>query len=265
MRMPSSLKIIVPFLAPSLALLALTGAAPAADAPQQRTVKIGNGIDVPVQVYPARGRELILWLPSAAEEGPSNRQLAARLAREGFEVWMADFLNARFLPELLSSLDEIPGTDVATVIEAAAASGKQVVLLSGGRGALPLLAGAQAWRARHPGGQGLTGAVLLYPHLYVGTPEPGYDADYLPVVGATRLRIVILQPQLSPWYWQLDRLKAELARGGSVVTVKSFANVRDRFYFRPETTPEENALAARFPALLREAVTELKSTQEPAR
>jgi alpha-beta hydrolase superfamily lysophospholipase len=260
--MPSSLKIIVPFLAP---LLALAGAAPAADAPQQRTVRVGPDTDVPVRVFPARGRELILWLPSAAEEQASNRQLAARLAREGFEVWMADLLGARFLPELISSLDEIPGSDVAALIEAAAASGKQVVLLSGGRGALPLLAGAQAWRARHPGGQGLAGAVLLYPHLYVGTPEPGYDADYLPVVGATRLRIVILQPQLSPWYWQLDRLKAELERGGSRVMVKRYAGVRDRFYYRPDTTPAENALAARFPALLREAVTELKSTTEPTR
>ena len=260
--MPSSLNIIAPLPAHLLALLALTGAAAAADAPQLRSVTIGDGFEVPVQVYPGRGRELILWLPSAVGEGATDRQIAARLARDGFEVWMADTLNARFLPELVSSLDEIPGADVAAVIEAAVATGKQVVLLSAGRGALPLLAGTQVWRERHPDGQDLAGAVLLYPHLYVATPEPGRYADYLPVVGATRLRIALLQPQLSPWYWQLDRLKAEFERGGSHVTVRSFAGVRDRFYIRVESTPTENALAERLPTVLREAVTQLRSTQE---
>lgn len=262
MRTPSSLKIIVPFLARLLALLALTGAAPAAEAPPLRSVTVGDGVEVPVQVYPARGQELILWLPSAVGEGATHRQIAARLARDGFEVWTADILNARFLPELVSSLDEIPGSDVAAVIEAAVATGKRVVLLSAGRGALPLLAGAQVWRARHPDGQGLAGAVLLYPHLYVATPEPGRDAEYLPVVGATRLRLTILQPQLSPWYWQLDHLKAEFERGGSHVALRGFAGVRDRFYIRVESTPAENALAERLPTVLREAVTQLRSTQE---
>lgn len=259
--MPSSLLIF----APLLALLAMAGGAAAADGPQPRSVAVGDGVEVSVQVYPARGRELIVWLPSAVGEGASHRQIAARLARDGYEVWMADTLNARFLPELVSSLDEIPAADVAAVIDAAVATGKQVVLLSAGRGALPLLDGASAWRARRPDGQGLAGAVLLYPHLYVATPEPGQDAEYLPVVGATRLRIAILQPQLSPWYWQLDRLKAELERGGSRVTLRSFPGVRDRFHTRVESTPAENALSARLPALLQEAITQLRPPPEMPR
>lgn len=262
--MPSSLTNNALFLACLPVMFILAGAA-AADTPLLRSIAVAKGIEVPVRIYSARSQKLILWLPSAAEEVASDRRMAARLAKEGIEVWMADILNARFLPELPSSLTEIPGTDVAGVIEAAAASGKRVILLGAGRGALPLLAGAQAWRARHPNDRNLAGAVLLYPHLYIETPEPGHDADYLPIVSTTNLRLVILQPQLSPWYWQLDRLKAVLERGGSSVTVRSYAGVRDRFYFRPETTPAENALAACLPSLLREAVAELVSEKEKPR
>jgi len=244
------------------AAVTLAGGAPAAEAPRQRAVPLGDGAEVAVRVFPARGRELIVWLPSEGSQAATDEQIAAQLARIGIEVWLADVINARFLPELRSSLDEIPGADVAAVIAAAAASGKRVYLLSAGRGALPALRGARTWQLDRPRDQALAGAILLWPNLYVTTPEPGADAEYLPVVRETRLRIYILQPQLSPWYWRLERLRAELQGAGSVVLTKVLPGVRDRFYFRSEYAViegpvREDELAGEFPEMLREAVTQL--------
>lgn len=252
------------------AALTLAGTAPAAEAPRQRTVPLGDGLDVAVRVFPARGRELVVWLPSESGQTSTDEQIAAQLAGTGIEVWLADVINARFLPEVRSSLELIPGADVAKVIAAAAASGKRVYLLSAARGAVPALRGARVWQHEHPRENALAGAILLWPNLYVATPEPGADAEYLPVVRETRLRIYILQPQLSPWYWRLARLTAELQRAGSTVQTKVLPGVRDRFYYRSEFAASEgpareNELAREFPGMVREAVTQLKHKPEKVR
>jgi hypothetical protein len=252
------------------AAMTLAAGAPAADAPRQRSVPLGDGAEVGVRVFPARGRELIVWLSSEGSQAATDEQIAEQLARTGIEVWLADVINARFLPELRSSLDEIPGADVAAVIAAAAASGKRVYLLSAGRGALPVLRGARTWQLDRPRDKALAGAILLWPSLYVATPEPGADAEYLPVVRETRLPIYILQPQLSPWYWRLERLTAELRKAGSVVQTKVLPGVRDRFYFRSEHTvvegpAREDELAGEFSGMVREAVTQLNPKPEKVR
>lgn len=252
------------------AAAALAGTSQAADAPRQRSVPLGDGGEVTVRVFPARGRELIVWLPSEAGLTSTDEQIAAQLARTGIEMWLADVINARLLPQVRSSLEQIPDADVAAVIAAAAVRGKRVYLLSAARGAVPALRGARAWQLGHPRDSALAGAILLWPNLYVATPEPGADAEYLPVVRETRLPIYILQPQLSPWYWRLERLTAELEQAGSTVQTKVLPGVRDRFYFRSEfavtdSPAREDGLAREFPGLLREAVIQLNSKPEKVR
>ena len=66
MRMLSTLKNSIKITACLLTTLALAGAAPATDAPSRRSIAVGDGVEVPVRVYPARGREVLLWLPSEA-------------------------------------------------------------------------------------------------------------------------------------------------------------------------------------------------------
>jgi len=252
------------------AAMTLAGGALAAEASRQRSVPLGDGLEVAVQVFPARGRELVVWLPSEAGQTSTDEQIAVQLAGTGIEVWLADVINARFLPEVRSSLELIPGADVAKVIAAAAASGKRVYLLSAARGAVPALRGARVWQLEHPRDNALAGAILLWPNLYVATPEPGADAEYLPVVGETRLRLYILQPTLSPWYWRLTRLTAELQSAGSTVQTKVLPGVRDRFYYRSdfaaiEGPAREIELAREFPGMVREAVTQLKHKPEKVR
>lgn len=245
--------------------LALSVAVWAADpGGQSRNVTLQDGTQVPVTVFPAAGRSLLLWLPSGSGLVPAESAAAARLASRGVEVWLADTLSARFLPPLPSSLEQVPASDVTQLIAAARREGgKTVYLVTSGRGAVPALQGAALWRRQHGGRDpGLGGGILLFPDLYVAAPEPGEDARYLPIAFNTRLDLVILQGELSPWYWYLDALKTALERGGSTVRITPLPGTRDRFYGREAAKvplASEQAMAKRLPELIFDAWQALRT------
>lgn len=207
-------------------------------------------VEIPVTRYPAAGPRLVLWLPSEYGVLAQDHETARKLAQAGVETWVADLYGARFLPTVPSSAEMLPAEDVYHVIRAALAAKQEVWLLSVGRGAKYTLEGAHLWQEREGRDKPLAGAILLYPNLYAAQPDPGSDPVYLPITGQTRLDVRILQGELSPWYWTLDTLTAELQRGGSQVITRTFAAIRDRFYFREDATPVERELAGRLPALI---------------
>jgi len=233
-------------------LLVVTVAVPARD------VRLPNGMDVPVTVHAAAGDTLMLWLPSGIPGATSDAAHAEKIRTHGIEVWRAEVLEARFLPGLESSLEQVPDSDVVGLIDAARASGKRVTLLASARAGLLALRGAQAWRTAHPGAAGLDGIILLHPNLYLGPPEPGREAEFHPVVAQTRLPVHVIQPEKSPWRFRLDALKSELERGGARVTLQFLPGVRDRYYFRADATPAEDAESALLPARLRAAIDSLR-------
>lgn len=226
-----------------------------------RDIKLQDGADVSVNIYPAPGATVLLWLPSGLDGHEAEERLVEAIAAQGLEVWRPDLMAARLLPPLESSLEQIPDGDIAGLIDAARAGGRRVVLLASARAAVLALRGARAWQVHHPGDTALAGAILLHPNLYLGPPEPGTEADYHPAVAQTRVPVYILQPERSPWHWRLDSLKTELAKGGTPVFVKALTDVRDRFYFRSDATAIEAAETKRLPGLLREAVTKLKQAK----
>ena len=233
-------------------LLAASVAVPARD------VWLTDGIDVPVAVHAATGDTLVLWLPSGIPGATSDAALAEKMTAHNIEVWRADVLEARFLPALESSLEQVPDSDIVALIDAARAGGKRVTLLATARAGLLALRGAHAWQSAHPGAAGLDGVILLHPNLYLGPPEPGREAEFHPVVARTRLPVHVIQPEKSPWRFRLDALKPALERGGAHVTVQFLQGVRDRYYFRADATPEEDAETARLPAHLRAAINTLR-------
>jgi thiol-disulfide isomerase/thioredoxin len=235
-------------------------------AAQARDVRLPNGMDVPVTVYESAGDTLLLWLPSGIPGATSDAALAEKMHTQGIEVWRADVLEARFLPTLESSLEQVPNGDIVTLIDAARTRGKRVTLLASARAGLLALRGAHAWRAAHPGAAGLDGVILLHPNLYLGPPEPGREAEFHPVVAQTHLPVYVIQPEKSPWRFRIDALKSELERGGAHVTVQFLPGVRDRYYFRADATPEEDAESTQFTARLRAAISGLRqaSAADPA-
>ena len=223
-----------------------------------RDVRLADGIDVPVSVHAASGDSLLLWLPSGISGAAPDAVLAEKMRAYGIEVWRADVLEARFLPALESSLEQVPDSDIVTLIDAARASGKRVTLLASARAAVLALRGARAWQTVHPGAAGLDGVILLHPNLYLGPPEPGREAEFHPVVARSRLPVHVIQPEKSPWRFRLDALKPALERGGARVTLQFLPDVRDRYYFRADATPEEDAETAQLPARVRAAIDTLR-------
>jgi thiol-disulfide isomerase/thioredoxin len=235
-------------------LLVVAAAVPAHD------VRVAEGIDVPVSVYAASGDALLLWLPSGIPGVTRDAALAGKMRAQGIEVWRADVLAGRFLPTLESSFEQVPDNDMVALIDAARASGKRVTLLASSRAGVLALRGAHAWQTVHPGVVGLDGVILLHPNLYLGPPEPGSEAVFHPVVAHTRLPVYVIQPEKSPWRFRLEALKSALERGGAHVTVQFLSGVSDRYYFRADAKPEEDAETERLPARVRNAINTLRKT-----
>lgn len=225
------------------------------------SLSLSSGIEVPLRAYPARGDTLLLWF--VCDEGHSihEARTAKELAELGYETWFPDMLDAHFLPILPSSLEQLPPEEIREIItHAIKLSGKKIVLITGGHGAPPILRGAKAWQdeASAENRDALAGALLFYPDLYSVAPAPGVEAQYHPIVAQTRLPLFIYQGQLSPGRWWLEHLKMEFARGGTWVQSRVLPKVRSHFYVRPDATAEENAMAEKLPALVRDALKQME-------
>lgn len=221
-------------------------------APESISIPVAPNVDVPVTRYHSNSQRLILWLPSEVGVMQAEHDTAAKLARRGYSVWVADLFGARFLSLGLSSMDSIPAADVTGLIQAAAKKYRKIILVSSGRGAAVALSGVQG---PHP--PAIAGAVLLFPNLLTQSPEAGEEAEYLPLARQTCVPVVILQGDKSPWHWQLDGLKQQLSLGGSRVVVQHLPGMRDRFYFREDALPSERELGNRLDRLILNAIKKL--------
>ncbi|HHC73169.1 MAG TPA: TlpA family protein disulfide reductase [Thiotrichales bacterium] len=232
----------------ALLLLALVCLIPAARG-ETLQIELAGGEEVSVERYPAGGDRL-LWFPTATGLQEADRRLAAALAELGFEVWLADLHAALFLPAVPSSMERIPDTLVAGLIERALADRRRLFLLAPDRGVVAALRGAHRYQQDHPDGPPIGGLITLSPQLFVATPEPGREGRLWPVVRHTNLPIYLLQPENSPWRWKLQTTLPALREGGSTLFVQLLPGVRDRFYYRPDATAAERELAERLPRLI---------------
>lgn len=233
--------------------------------PQSESLPLDESTDMPLTRYDGGGELALLWLPSEFGLLEQDHAAARRLAEAGMDVWVADPFSAYFLPAVPSSVDQMPAEPFALLIEQLRArAGKPVFILGSGRSAVLALRGARAWQLAHADVEPLGGVILISPALYLQTPEPGQEGDFVPVVRATDLPIYILQPAKSVWRWKLHQIVPALSESGSDVYVRLLDEVRDRFYFRPDAVPAEEAMARRLPALLAAATAHLAwSNQRP--
>lgn len=232
---------------------------------KEKELRLAGDVSVSVHIHPAAGNRMLLWFPSEYGFVDETRELANSLAASGIEVWRVDLLAAHFLPPVSSSINKVPVADIAAVIDYAIRDNrKTVIIFADGRGAVLALRGVKYWQhsnKNHKAGL-IKGAVLLSPNLYVETPQPGQEAQYLPIANRSTVNTVILQPQMSPWYWWRDRLKAKLMHRGSGCEVRVLEAVRDRFYFRPDATAVETTMAEALPLLIQESIVRLERMHE---
>lgn len=231
----------------------------------EKNIELARNGSVVVKIHPATGNRLLLWLPSEHGFVDETNDLANKLTALGIEVWRADLLAAHFLPPLPSSIQQVPVADIAVVInQAVNKKGKTVTVFADGRGAVLALRGVKYWQqaVKTPHTRSLTGAVLLSPNLYVETPPPGQEVQYLPVVGQSTINSIILQPQMSPWFWWRDRLQARMQQRGSSCEVRVLNGVRDRYFFRADAMAAEIKKATELPILIQQSIARLERIQE---
>jgi hypothetical protein len=228
------------------------------------SMTLSNGTEVTLRAFPGEGGTLMLGFPCDEGLGTQEARASQSLSRIGLEAWLPDVLGAHSLPAVASSMEQLPPIEIAEVIDQTIKlSGKRVVLVTTGRGALPILQGANMWlsQATPQDRAALTGIILFSPELYAVKPAPGVEARYHSIVSKTSLPVFIYQGQRSPGRWWLEHLKVEFARGGSKTFSKVLPNVRGFFYSVQDPTDEERAMTDRLPELILEAIKQLESTR----
>ncbi|MDH5394666.1 MAG: TlpA family protein disulfide reductase [Gammaproteobacteria bacterium] len=222
--------------------------------------KTSDETEIEYNVYKAKGDTLFIWLYSEAGPQAIEDKIAQQLTRLNIEVWRPDLFAAHFLPIANSSMDLIPGTDISELIDYAhKQTGKRIIAVTTGRGALPVLTGANLWQTKNTNSNVFSGVILMSPKFYFESPDPGEEAQLLDIVNYTNLAMFIIQPQKSPWYWKLDHTIPALEKNGSDVFVQRLKNVRDRYYFRADADAYEQKQTTKLPESLKNAASYLNA------
>lgn len=249
-----------------LSALTLYPAFSLADAPLLETLEIDSETEATLAVFPAEGERLLIWIPTDATPIETVADIAGQLQQLGIEVWHVDFLEAHFLPRTGSSIYKIPENDILVLMRHAQQTrNKKIYLYSEGSAAIPALQGLRLWQ-QSQAGHGMFGGLLLNsPNFYVETPDPGQPGELMPIVSETNLPIYILQPDLSPRYWQLRETVPALEQSGSGVYVHVLRKMRGRFHFRPDATDAETQFTRRFGQLIQRSLQLLDTINQKPR
>jgi thiol-disulfide isomerase/thioredoxin len=253
-----------------VAALGLIGAllcgdlAGASEGPGFVSVHAAGDLVLDVEVRGPSGHTRLLWPNTLSGGPPGVRRTQQRLLDAGFELWLTDPLEARFLPRSSEHTRTLDGAGVAALIGATAEyPDKPTLLMAHGRMALPLLRGTRRWQKAGAPGR-LDGLVLLYPNLFGPTPAAG-DAPRLdPIVAASNWPLLILQPERGTLRWALTEVLAELWENGTAAYAKLIPEVRDWYLFHePGQDPREDAAASRLPVRLKQTAALLGAAPRP--
>lgn len=211
----------------------------------------GNALDVTVIGADHSHAPLFLWLTNQYGRTEGERALAYALARRGATVWQVDLLDSLLLPRSNDSVRTINGHAVAALVEAGVKTGRPVVLVGLDRMAVPILRGLHHWQRTAPTTQAVAGAILLFPNLYRGTPVAGVSPQFLGIVSATNMPLMILEPERGVNRNRLSSLLDQLQAAGSQAYAQIIPDVRD--YFPLHLHQPENQSLAGLPKIMKPA------------
>lgn len=211
--------------------------------------------EINVEVMPADGELVVIWLVDHAEERRLFDNMLSSVNRAGIEVWRVDLLADYFIARSSENIRTLSGEGVAALIEVAhQRTGKRIVLAAYDRLPLPLLRGVRQWQQSGRGSSArsrpksrLAGAMLFYPNLFGPPPIAGEDPEIDPIVAATNVPITIYQPERGTHRLRLPEMMQAFWRGGSSAFVYFVPDVRDWFFMHPlegEVSDDKLATAA---------------------
>ena len=222
------------------------------------TINFGADEELQINQYKSKSNELLVILPSEHGITDGLKILAKDLQKNNTEVWIADPYSSLFLPAVESSLKKIPLEAYVSVISKAIKTNKKVYLFSNDKASVILLKALNKWQ--HKSKNKLAGVILLSPNLYIKTPTAGNEGTLSNIASATNISLKLLIPAKSTLALRIEDTKKSLEKSGSDISVKVLDNVRDRFYFREDSTNAENKMAKHFASILKESMKDTLKT-----
>lgn len=227
-------------------------------------VPVADDMEITVERFTATGKYLMVWLAPEYGFRSAHRTLARLLTGENIEVWQSNIVESLFLPPGTTSLKQLDGKYIADVIEYAHhTTGKKIIVAGDSYAAGSALLGAHQWQQRHQADSYLIGAVLFTPYTYAYIPPLGQPPEYMPIVSATNIPLMIYQAKNSGTIGQFELLVSELQQHNNPVYTKFIPDVMSLFYQDPPTT-EMRRNAEALPGNIRQMITVLETHRVPA-
>ena len=232
-------------------------------AEEEIIVPASNDTEITVVRFPASGNYLMVWLAPEYGFRSAHRNLASMLTAQDIEVWQSNIVEALFMPQGTASIKQLDGKYVADLIEYAhMTTGKKVVIAGDSYAASSALLGAHQWQERKIAETYFIGAVLFSPYTYAYIPPLGKAPEYMPIVSATNIPIMIYQAKGSATIGQFELLLSKLQQHNNPVYTKFVPEVMSLFYQEPPTEAMKNN-ARLLPGNIKTMITVLEKHQVP--
>ena len=227
-------------------------------------VPASNDTEITVTRFAAAGKYVMVWLAPEYGFRTGHRSLARMLTEHNIEVWQSNIVESLFMPQGTTSLKQLDGTYIADVIEYAyKTTGKKIIVTGDSYAASSALIGAHQWQQRKHSDSYLIGAVLFTPYTYAYIPPLGVEPEYLPIVSATNIPMMIYQAKGSATVGQFELLVNKLQQHNNPVYTKFVPDVMSLFYQDPPTVDmQKNAKA--LPGNILQMITVLEKHKVPA-
>jgi len=204
------------------------------------TVPVSTGDEISVERFPATGKYLMLWLAPEYGFRGAHRAIAQKLKNQHIEIWQTNIIESLFLPLGSSAIKKLSGARVADLIEYAyKTTGKKIIVVADSYASLNALSGAHQWQQRKQSKTYLIGAMLFSPNTYKEIPPLGQLPDYMPIISATNIPIMIYQAKNHGNMGQFETLIKKLQQHGNAVYSRIVPKKTVRFY---EEKPDKNML-----------------------
>ena len=234
-------------------------------AEEEISVPASDDVDITVDRFAASGKYLVVWLAPEYGFRTSHRSMARMLVEQGIEIWQSNIVESLFLPQGTASLKELDGKYIADVIEYAhKTTGKKIVVTGDSYAASSALIGAHQWQQRKHNDKYLVGAVLFTPYTFAYIPPLGMPPEYMPIVSATNIPLMIYQGKGSATIGEFELLVNKLQQHNNPVYTKIVPDVMSLFYQEPPTADmQKNAKA--LPGNIKTMITVLERHAVPAK
>ncbi len=231
----------------------------AAYSQQEISVSVADDVDITINIFKPQNNKdaeyLILWLAPEYGFRRGHHVMAELLTQQNIEVWQADIVDALFMPQGTRAIRKLSGNYIADLIEQAhKLTAKKIIIAGDAYATVSALTGARQWQSRKQTDDYFIGGILFSPFSYAYAPPLGLDPEYMPIMSATNIPLVIYQTQKSANINQFKTVLEMLQQHDNPVYVKMIPDLMSLFYSEQpaiEINKHRNALAPNIKKMLR--------------